>query len=260
MIKNFKNNNFSLVLSGGGALGIAHLGIVHDLEKKDLQPIEIIGTSMGAVIGSCVAIGMKEKEIFSLFMKFSNILNIIKLSFSGNSIIKSQKIETILDDVFNNMKMQDTKIPLKIISTNLLNGQRKVFSSSDDIKIKTAILASIAIPGIFEEQNIENNTYADGFLCENLGMSQVTCKDVIAVDVLGKNSFENSLPSNFLKTNNVLEMFEKSMRILIYNQTKSLLKDSNKNIYLIEPLTKDYKTYHFSKYEEIRKLGLGLLK
>jgi hypothetical protein len=54
-------------------------------------------------------------------------------------------------------------------------------------------------------------------------------------------------------------MFEKSMRLLIYNQTQTHIKNSSKNILLLEPKTKDYKTFHFHKVDEIRALGLGLL-
>lgn len=259
MIKNLKNNNFTLVLSGGGALGIAHLGIIHDLEKQNITPSEIVGTSMGAIIGACVAIKMKEREIFKLIEKFSNIFKLVKLSLSGNSIIKSTKIESALSAIFSDTKMKDAKIPLKIIATNLLSGEIKVFNRDDDVKIKDAILASIAIPGIFEEKSINNTIYSDGFLCENLGVLQATYDNILAVDVLGKNSFETDMPSNFLKTKNILEMFEKSIRILICNQTKTILKNSTKNTHLIEPNTKKYKTFQFYKYKKIRELGLNLL-
>ena len=260
MIKELQSNKFSLVLSGGGALGIAELGVISDLEKENLLPSEIIGTSMGSIIGACVSIGMKEKEIYALFVEFSNIFNWVKFSFFGNSIIKSEKIENIFNNIFSDMKMKDTKIPLKIIATNILNGTIKVFSFDDDVKIKDAILASMAIPGIFEEKEINNIIYNDGFLCENLGINQAIYENILAVDVLGKNSFEKQMPDNFFKTTNVLEMFEKSMRILIHNQTKNILNNSNKNVYLLEPNTKKYKTFHFHKYEELRELGLGLLK
>ena len=260
MIKKLQSNQFSLVLSGGGALGIAELGVISDMETENLIPCEIIGTSMGSIIGACISIGMKEKEIYKLFVEFSNVFNWVKFSFFGNSIVKSEKIENILNNIFFDMKMKDAKIPLKIIATNILDGNIKVFSSDDDIKIKDAVLASMAIPGIFEEKEINSTIYSDGFLCENLGVNQAICENILAVDVLGKNSFEKQMPDNFFKTSNVLEMFEKSMRILIYNQTKNILKDSKKNICLIEPDTKRYKTFHFHKYEELRELGLGLLK
>ncbi len=54
-------------------------------------------------------------------------------------------------------------------------------------------------------------------------------------------------------------MFEKSMRLLIYNQTKTHLAHLHNEIYLIEPETKEYKTFQFHKYEEIRTLGFDLL-
>ncbi len=260
MIKNFKTNEFSLVLSGGGALGIAHLGIINDLQNMEMIPAEIVGTSMGSIIGACMAIGMREVEIFSLFVEFSNIFKWIKFSFNGNSIIKSEKIEKILDGVFHDMKIKDANIPLKIIATNIANGDIKTFISDDDVMIKDALLASMAIPGIFEERSINGVIYSDGFLCSNLAIDQTDFNDVLAVDVLGKNSFESDMPDNFFKTNNVLEMFEKSMRILIYNQTKTALKHSTKNILLIEPDTKEYKTFHFHKFKDIREKGLSLLE
>ena len=259
MIKNLQNKIFTLVLSGGGALGIAHLGVLHDLEKKQLVPSEIVGTSMGGIIGACLAIGLTEEKIYEHIKSFAGISNWIKFSFSGNAVVDNEKVAKIFDGIFKDKKMNDTVIPLKLIATNLLNGHKKVFDASNDVYIKDAVLCTMAIPGVFEEHIIENETYADGFLCENLGVNEASFDDILAVDVLGENAFEKTMPDNFFKTANVLEMFEKSIRLLIYNQTKTNLSNSNKNIYLIEPITKDYKTYQFHKHEVIRSLGLGLL-
>ncbi|WP_456489085.1 patatin-like phospholipase family protein [Caminibacter pacificus] len=253
--------NFSLVLSGGGALGIAHLGVLDDLEEYKLFPSEIIGTSMGGIIGAGIAIGMKEKDIFEIIKEFSNVFNWIKFSFSSNAIIKTDKIEKIFDLIFGNKKIKDTTIPLKIIATNLRTTECKVFTKDDDILIKDALLATMAIPGVFEEKEINNEIYVDGFLTQNLGVKEASLDNIIAVDVLGKNSFSTSLPQNSIKTKNVLDMFEKSLRILIYNQTKQSINnlDKNKRLILLEPDTKKYKTYHFHKYKEIKECGKGLL-
>jgi len=156
--------------------------------------------------------------------------------------------------------MKDTLIPLKLIVTNLQNGNKRVFTSEDDVSIKDAILCTMAIPGIFEEHVIDGNIYGDGFLCENLGINEATFDDVIAVDVLGENAFQKVMPDNFFKTSNIFEMFEKSIRLLIFNQSQTHIRNSSKNIYLLEPNTKEYKTFDFHKSEEIRDLGLGLLK
>ena len=259
MIKNFQTNNFSLVLSGGGALGIAHLGVLHDLEQKSLVPSELVGTSMGGIIAACMAIGMSEAEIYQEIQAFASVTKWIKFSFSGNAIVDNAKIEAIFSRLFGEKKIADTHIPLRLIATNLLNGHKRVFTAQDDVYIKDAILATMAIPGVFNEHLINGEVYGDGFLCENLGVNEATHTDILAVDVLGKNAFEKALPDNFFKTANVLEMFEKSMRLLIYNQSQTHIKNSNKHITLIEPVTCKYTTFSFHKHEEIRSLGLGLL-
>lgn len=259
MILPLKDKPFSLVLSGGGALGIAHLGVLHDMEVLGLKPAEIVGTSMGGIIGACLAIGMNEAQIHQKLTSFASVTKWMKFSFGGNAIIEHDRIAKILDGIFGERKMKETKIPLKLITTVLKNGHKRVFDARDDVSIKDAVLATMAIPGIFEAREIEGEVYGDGFLCENLGISEATQASILAVDVLGEGSFEKALPDSFFKTANVLEMFERSMRLLIYNQTKTLLQTLDKDILLIEPKTEDHKTFQFHKLEEIRALGLGLL-
>jgi NTE family protein len=260
MTTTLRQQPFSLVLSGGGALGIAHLGVLHDLEKEQLHPAEIIGTSMGGIIGACLATGMKEEEIYGLIREFATLSSWISFSFSGNAIVDNDKIAKIFSHIFRERKMQDTAILLKLITTDLVNGHKRVFSANDDIYIKDAVLATMAIPGVFESHRIGENVYGDGFLCENLGINETAHPTVLAVDVLGENSFEKEMPDNFFKTANVLEMFEKSIRLLIYNQTRTHIQNSDRQIFLLEPDTRVFKTYHFHQYEKIRLAGSGLLK
>ena len=259
MIKELKKSKFSLVLSGGGALGIAHLGVIEDLEKNSLTPSEIVGTSMGGIIGACVAIGLSAEQILNILEEFANVTKWIKFSFSGNSIVDSSKIEKIFIDIFADKSFEDVNIPLKVISTNIANGEKRVFSRNDNILIKDALLATMAIPGIFSEKEIDSIVYADGFLCENLGLNEAVFETILAVDVLGINSFDKELPDNFFKTSNVLDMLEKSLRLLIHNQTNLIKKSIDKKLFLLEPETKDYKTYHFHKVKEIKELGSNLL-
>jgi NTE family protein len=250
---------FSLILSGGGALGISQLGIVKQLEKDNLFPSEVIGTSMGALIAACLSIGLNSNDILDLFKKFSKITNWIKFSFGGNSIIDNDKIKNILISIFDDKKMHETIIPLKIIATALNTGNKRVFSAIDtNISIVDALLSSIAIPGVFEATTIDDIVYVDGFLCENLGLTESSFDDIIAVDVLGYNSYNPDLPSSS-KLFNILDMFEKSMRLLIYNQRKSKLdslfqKNPNVNLTLIDVKTDAYKTFHFHAYLELASL------
>ncbi len=254
-----RTHPFTLVLSGGGALGIAHLGVLHDMEATGLKPAELVGTSMGGIIAACMSIGMSEAKIYDQIRDFVKVSNWIKFSFSGNAIVDNDKIASIFETLFGKRKMRETEIPLKLITTNLKTGRKRVFTAQDDVCIKDAVLATMAIPGVFEEHTIEGEVYGDGFLCENLGISESSHRHILAVNVLGEHSFEKELPDNFFKTHNVLEMFERSMRLLIYNQSRTLLRHIDKAVLLIEPETYPYSTYQFHKFEQIRTLGMGLL-
>jgi len=259
IVKELEGKEFCLSLSGGGALGFAHLGVLSNLEKYNLAPSEILGTSMGGIIGALYSIGLKESEITNIVSEFASITRWVKFSFNGNAIIDTKKIEKIFNSIFGNKKLSDTKIPLKIVATEFATSKKRVFQAGDNIKITDALLATMAIPGIFKEHIIEDKVYVDGFLCENLPILEATKENILAIDVLGKNSFDTTLPNNFFKTQNVIEMFEKSMRTLIYNQTQTNLKLVNSKVFLLEPITKEYKTFSFHKLTELRELGLNLL-
>jgi NTE family protein len=253
---------FSLVLSGGGALGIAHLGVLHDMERLELHPAEIIGTSMGGIVGASLAIGKSEAEIWESIQAFVQVSKWLNLSFDGNAIVKSRKIREIFETIFDDRRMRETDTPLTLIATDLLTGEKVLFDPRSDTPIVDALLATMAIPGIFEEQHIDGRVLGDGFLCANLGLDEATLDTVLAVDVLGNRSFTPTLPDNFFKTANVIEMMDRSLRLLILNQTRSAdnrLKEHGKHLLLIEPDTAGFKTFHFNKAEAIRERGLGLL-
>ncbi len=259
IVKELDSTPFSLSLSGGGALGFGHLGVLEDLEKFNLTPSEILGTSMGGIIGALYAIGFKEAKITEIVGEFASVTKWAKFSFSGNSLIDNRKIETIFNSIFKDRYIKDTQIPLKIIATEFATSKKRVFDANSNIKIVDALLATMAIPGIFKEHKIEDKIFVDGFLCENLPILEATKPTILAIDVLGKNSFERVLPDNFFKAANILEMFEKSMRSLIYNQTQTNLKLTKSKIFLLEPDTKSFKTFNFNKLIEIKKSGLNLL-
>ena len=255
-----KKTPFSLVLSGGGALGIAHVGVIEDMDRLGLVPDEIIGTSMGGIIGACVAIGMKAEQISAELEKFAGVSNWFDMKLRGNSIISDDKIKAIFEQIFRDRLVSQAHIPLKLIATDLLSGDKHLFSSSEDIRIVDALLATMAIPGIFKEQYIKQSVLGDGFLCENLGILEAQMDTILAVDVMSKNSFKHRLPDNFFRSRNVLEMLEQSVRMLINNQTKCALAQCEKQVYLLEPDTSAYKTFHFTKIHEIKVLGKGLLE
>jgi len=260
LIETLKKAPFSLVLSGGGALGIAHVGVIGDLDRFGLIPSEIVGTSMGGIIGTLLAVGMKEEQILVELKRFLKVSKWVDVSLRGNSIINDHKIKAIFEQIFGDKQICETQIPLNLISTDLFTGEKYIFSADSNARIVDALLATMAIPGIFKEQHIENLTLGDGFLCENLGILEAKMDTILAVDVMGKNSFKHHLPDNFFKTSNIAEMLEHSIELLIYNQTKHAIAQCKKQLYLLEPKTCSFKTFNFNKVDEIKALGKGLLE
>jgi len=251
-IKNLKRD-FSLVLSGGGALGIAHLNVLKLLADNNLKPKEIIGTSMGAILASCYALNYNNEEIYQFIKKFSNIFKWGKISFSHASLLSTDKISDLFFVLFGNKKISDSKIPLKIIATDFNTGQAIVFDQSTDISIKDAVLASMAIPGIFPPVKINNHYYVDGFISSNLPVEFAQYKSILASNVLGKNSFKDFQENDyqfFGHTKAVLGMLERSLRLIMYNKAQEPLKELG-DIVLIEPEVSEFKTFEFHKYKEI---------
>ena len=250
------NSKFSLVLSGGGALGFAHMGIIEDLYENNLKPAEIIGTSMGGLIGSLLAIGLNYDEIEKKFRNLSGMQKWISFSFSSETLISLEKLEKMLLNTFGDMRISDTKIPLKLIATDFQTGEKVVFSRENDVKIIDGVLSTIAIPGLFPPRVINENIYIDGFCCENLGITQTSHDIILASDVVGQRSFKaNHNPKTF-KIQNLVDNFEKTMRIMISNQTQQNLQLLNdRNVFLCEINTRNFRTFQFKKYDKIKKTG-----
>ncbi|MFK5986911.1 MAG: patatin-like phospholipase family protein [Pseudomonadota bacterium] len=247
--------DFSLVLSGGGALGIAHLNVLRALDESNLKPKEIIGTSMGAILGSCYALNYSDQEIYQFIKNFSNIFKWGKISFSNGSLLSTDKIADLFSLLFADKKIAETAIELKIVATDFNTGKAEVFDKNSDISIKHAVLASMAIPGIFPPVKINNNFYVDGFISSNLPVEFAQYDSILACNVLGKNSFNSYQEKDyqfFGHTKAVLGMLERSLRLFMYNKAQEPLHNKS-GVVLIEPKVAQFKTFDFNKYERIIK-------
>jgi NTE family protein len=98
-----------------------------------------------------------------------------------NWLIKGDKIKTYLESLFWEKRIEDSNIALKIIATDIDTGKKKVFHTG---KISEAVRASISIPGIFEPCEINGKRFVDGGLTENIPVSVLKNKNIIAVSAL----------------------------------------------------------------------------
>lgn len=190
--------DFGIVLSGGGARGIAHLGILKALEELGIQPSIISGTSAGAIVGAFYAKGFSAEEILSIiknghFFNFSN-LNIVK-----RGLFSMKGFEDIYQTYFKTNSFDDLNIPLYIAATDILKGEINYFS---DGELTTSLLASSCIPVLFQPIHYRGTHYVDGGVLNNFPIEPLLdkCHKIIGINVNSISKEKHEIP-----TKNVLD-------------------------------------------------------
>ena len=203
-LKNDKNRNdlkVALVLSGGGAKGYAHLGVLRVLEKENIKIDYITGTSIGALVGTLYSIGYSVDEIekvldnlniesflesgsdltgldldkketlkkYSFYINFDNELNYSLPKGLRETEELYLVVKNLLKKYENIKNFDNFPIPLRVVATNLNTGETKSFSEGDIAKILTA---SMAIPTIFEPVEVNGALYVDGLVSRNLPVEE----------------------------------------------------------------------------------------
>lgn len=188
----------ALVLGGGGARGIAHLGVLEELEKAGIPIDLVVGCSIGSFIGVLYAdnpnIEALKESIVGIKKKHLICYN--PFSMRGG-LMKTKSMSQFLQNNLKAENFQDLKIPLKIVATNLLDGDAVVLSGGDLIP---SVCASCAIPFCFQPVSLYGRLLADGGLVDPVPIQaakEANPKLIIAVDLSGliagkppKNIFE----------------------------------------------------------------------
>ena len=134
---------------------------------------------MGAIIASCYAIWMTSHEMQST-LESINFLKLIDINLK-EWIVSWEKVYKELKRIFWEKKIEEAKIPLKIIATNIESGEKEVFTNG---KIVDALRASISLPMIFTAYKQEGKLYVDGGLKANLPILELDSQNIIAVSAI----------------------------------------------------------------------------
>lgn len=183
-----------LTLGGGGARGIAHIGIYKYLVKNDIKPDIIVGCSMGAVIGACIAQGKDMDNTLDLVEKFASkhLFKISNFEIGTGGFLNEDKVDELLKALIpEDLRFENLKIPFAVNAVNVETGDHVVFDKGNVLK---AVKASCAIPGIFKPVFINGCAYVDGGVvnavpvdvCRGMG-----AEVIIAVDLKSYVSQQN---------------------------------------------------------------------
>ena len=243
-----KKFRFGLALSGGGAKGFAHLGVIQALNDIGLYPEIISGTSAGAFAGVFYADGYEPKEIVSFFEKkvFSEFA---EFTIPQGGFFKSTKFQNFLKKHLRARKFEDLKIPMRILATDIEHGKSKVFSSGSLVE---AVVASCSVPIVFKPIEIDNHYYVDGGLFKNFPVSTIRseCEKIIGVNVS---------PITTMPYKNTLKyVMERSFH---YMSGSNTLLDRQLCDYLLESSALlDYSMFDLDHVEEIFEMGYTFAK
>ena len=223
----YKNIKIGLALGGGGARGACHIGILKILEKNNIIPDIICGTSAGSMIGAMYAchrdasvvekkyidhingedfqdLGFRyipddeqDESIFSKIITQMKNQYVLMVSSTRKSIVKAERLEKAAENLFSCRNFDELKIPLIITSTDLISGKPLIYSAGS---VLDAVVKSSSIPGFIEP------TYKDGRILVDGGVTLPTpvaplvnkCDFIIAVNI-GKEFKTNQEPDNIIE-------------------------------------------------------------
>jgi NTE family protein len=177
-------HSVGLVLSGGGARGLAHVGVARALQEYGMRVDAVGGVSMGAIVGAGLAL---EWDMNAMTAKcIDGFLRRPRLSDFGiprASLFTGRKVRRLFDEWFGDTGIEETPVRYFCVSTNLSSGALSVHTSG---RLADWVRASAAIPGVFPPVLDEGAVHVDGGVLDNLptdAMRQLGVGSVIAVNV-----------------------------------------------------------------------------
>ncbi len=151
--------DIALALGGGGAKGNAHLGVIRRLEKEGFQIKAIAGTSFGGIVAAYYALGYSPDQIEAMFASLDQTQLYGHAPNDGPSLMGVAGVTHFLEETLGNRTFEDLKIPCALTAVDLKSGNEVILSKGC---LKDAILATIALPGIFPARQIDGLELVDG--------------------------------------------------------------------------------------------------
>ena len=193
-----KSKDVALVLGGGGARGIAHIGAIEVLEERGYNITSVAGTSMGALVGGIYASGkLKELKDIILGLDKKQIRSIMDISLGLDHVASGKRLMEILNLHIGNMKIEELNIKFCCCASDVVSGDEKVFRNG---LLKTAIRASVSVPCFFKPvYDEDNHIYVDGRIHNILPLNRVDRKTgdiLVAIDV---NASDNTHFNAYVK-------------------------------------------------------------
>lgn len=233
-----------LVLSGGGARGISHLGAVKALQERGIYSDIISGTSAGALAGGLLAYGYEPDEILEIIVRTS-FLRYLRPTLGGNGLLRIDRLEGMYRQYIPENTFESLKIPLVVSATDIYAGEAVFFQSGE---LARPVLASCCLPGLFAPMEYEGKYLVDGGVLNNMPVGPLIGKVDFMIGV-HCNPFKLQRPPQSTR-----EVVSRSLILAVHAKTKKLFEKCD--LLIESPLLGNYTVYDLSKARELFAVGL----
>jgi NTE family protein len=188
--------NIRLVLGSGGARGMAHVGVIEELEKEGHKIVEVVGCSMGAVVGGIYCAGyLSEYKHWLISLTKLDVFRLLDFTFSSQGFIKGERVFKAIEELIGDHKIEDFKIPFTAVAVDVIQKRELHYRSGSLFK---ALRSSIAMPTIFTPVSDGRSQLVDGGVLNPLPINLVRRQSdeiVVAVNI-NANITTDKLVSN----------------------------------------------------------------
>lgn len=174
----------ALVLGSGGARGMAHIGVIEELEARGYEIISVSGCSMGAIVGGFYCAGKLDSfYAWAKSLSYIDLLRLVDFSFISNGAIRGDKIFSMLAEMLDDIDIENLEIPFTAVATDLAHSKEVWFQRGS---LEQAMRASAAIPGLFQPVKLDERLFVDGGVLNPLPIAasvSAHADHIIAIDL-----------------------------------------------------------------------------
>ncbi len=237
-----------LALSGGGARGIGHLGMIKALEDAGIKPDVISGTSAGSIVGSLYSDGYSPEEILD-FVVNTKVLTALRPALTFKGLLKIDTLGDIMRKHLSHNSFSAMTIPLIVVATDIVKGESVYFREGELIK---PIMASCCVPVFFSPVIIDKKVLVDGGVLDNLPVHVLKdeCDFIIGLHT-------NPITDDF-EVGRLKSVVERSLIMAINGNTT---KSKEMCDFVIEPMQLgEYGGFDLGKAQEMFDIGYSYTK
>lgn len=194
-MKFYKKKKTALVLGGGAARGLAHLGILKVFRRENIKFDFVLGTSIGALFAAIWALELDLVKIEKIALRIT-AMDVLDVTISRLGLCKGNKMEYLIKETLQNGQFKDVKVPLFVMTSDIEDGASVEHSSGNLAKV---VKASCSMPGIFQPVGIDGRLLVDGGITNNVPVTVAKkegASHVVAADVgycIRKSGINNML-------------------------------------------------------------------